>query len=246
MTKKKEHSEKRAHPLPWIAGIALLLGALVLAGLYWNRTSSIESIEFDGYEYVSLEQLQKQVNIPEGVHPDSLNYDNVIQQIKEIPNIEKVDLKIQPGGTMVVTVSERKPIALLINNTESCFVDSNGVKLQLKSENVPAVPILYGFNVHSLADTLQSKAFKNVSAFLQMLMNNPASNATISEVAWSDKNGVIALTNNGGVKLVFGKDNYQKRLRNWEAFYAQVIRYKGIDQFKSVNLKFAGQIVTHE
>ena len=246
MTKEKKHTEKRSHPLPWIVGTVLLLGAVVLAGLYWSRTGSIEEVQFRGNEYVSLEELQKQIDIPKGIKPDSLNYNAIVQQIKEIKFVEKVELKIQPGGTMVVEVSERKPIALLIDQSSQCYVDSNGVKLKLASAHVPSVPVLYGFNVEPMTDTLSSTAFKNISRFLQELMHNPASNATISATRWSEENGVTALTNNGGVKLIFGKKQFAKRLRNWEAFYAQVVRHKGISQFESVNLKFKGQIVTHE
>lgn len=245
MTKKKEHSKQRSHPLPWIAGIVLLLGAAVLAGLYWSRTGSIDDVEFQGYKLISLEQLQKQIEIPKGISPDSLNYEMVVQQIKEIPYVEQVLIKVQPGGTMVIQISERKPLALLIDGSAICLVDSNGVKLELK-DNIPDVPLLYGFSVQSMADTLSSKAFKNISYFLQKLLENPTSNATISAVTWSEENGVVALTNNSGVKLIFGRNHFERRLRNWEAFYAQVVRYKGIDHFKSVNMSFEQQIVTHE
>src|SRR5699024_3073016 len=146
---------------------------------------------------------------------------------------------------MVVQITERKPLALLIEGASKCLVDSNGVKLKLKA-NIPNVPLLYGFKVKPIADTLQSQAFKKVSAFLQQLLQSPVSNATVSAVGWNNENGVIALTNNGAVELIFGRNYFKKRLRNWEAFYAQVIRHKGIYHFESVNMSFEQQIVTHE
>lgn len=245
MSKEKKNSKKRAHPLPWVAGIMLLLAATVFAGLYWNRTSNIEAVEFRGYKYISIKQLQNQVDIPIGINPDSLNYSAIIHQIKKIPYVEKVQLQVEPGGTLVVQLSERTPLAMLINDSAISLVDSNGVKLKLK-EDIPDVPILYGFSVQPMADTLHSTAFKKVSHFLQSLLNNPASNATVSAVTWSDENGVVALTNNGGVKLIFGRNHFAKRLRNWDAFYANVVRYKGIEHFKNVNMSFEKQIITDE
>lgn len=246
MTKKKSNSEERSHPLPWMVGILLLLGAVVVGGLYWNRTRTVEQVQFTGYEYVTRKQLQNHVEISIGVDPDSLNYESIIRQIEKIAYVERVNLKMQPSGTLMIDISERQPIALLINDSEQCYVDSNGVKLPLKITKTAAVPILYGFKVKPITDTLATKAFEKVSVFLQRLRQNPASNATISAVSWSDENGVIALTNSSAVKLIFGKGHYKKRLRNWEAFYAQVIRYKGLERFQTVNLSFKGQIVTHE
>lgn len=245
MSKEKTRNRKYSHPLPWIAGVLLLVAAAVWGGLYWNRTSSIERVEFEGYHYVSLKVLQNKVDIPKGIHPDSLSYKTVVNQVMEIPYVEKVRLKLQPSGTMVVEISERQPVALLLHNSNRCYVDSNGVKLPMKGVSA-SVPILYGFQVQPLGDTLTSDAFNKVSAFLQRLLKNPASNATISSIAWNNDKGVVALTNNSAVRLVFGRDEYRKKLRNWEAFYAQVVRYKGIDHFQTVNLTFEGQIVTHE
>lgn len=246
MTEEEKYTEERSHPLPWIVGIILLLVAVILAGLYWNRTGHIDHVKFKGNQYIATEILQKKIDIPKGIHPDSLNYDAIFKQLKEFKFVERVELKVQPGGTMVVDISERRPVALLIDQSKQCYVDSNGVKLAIESGHIPTVPILYGFNVESMGDTLQSKAFNTISKFLQNLIHHPTSNATVSAIKWSENNGVVALSTNGGVQLIFGKEHFKKRLRNWEAFYAQVVRHKGIDHFESVNMKFNKQIITHE
>lgn len=245
MTKRKKHSKKKRSPLPWIAGILFLLAAAVAAGLYWNGASRINKVEFRGNKYISIEQLKNRVDIPIGISPDSLNYGAIIHQIKQIPYVENVHLKVQPGGSMIVSIQERKPLALLVKGADRCLVDRNGIKLKLQ-EQIPDVPILYGFNVEPMSDTLSSNAFKKVSSFLQKLSQNPVADATVSAVAWQPKEGVIAMTNSGEVKLIFGDKQFGKKLRNWKAFYAQVIRYKGLNHFKSVNMKFDKQIITHE
>ncbi len=244
--KKANNAEKRSHPLPWIAAIFFVLTAAVLGGLYWDRTRSVDEIRFTGYGYVELNRLQKQINIPTGVSPDSLNYDVIRDQIEKIPFVKRARIKMNPGGTMIINITERDPIALLINGSHSSFVDAEGIKLSVKPGSLSMLPILYGFDVQPLSDTLNSDAFEKVSAFLVQLQNQLVANATISEVAWSDENGIVALTNNSGIKLIFGKEHYQRRLRNWEAFYAQVIPHKGVDKMQSVNLSFKKQIVTHE
>jgi hypothetical protein len=81
---------------------------------------------------------------------------------------------------------------------------------------------------------------------LTNVQDREVSNATISEVAWTQKEGIVALTNQNGVKLIFGKGDFDTRLRNWEAFYGEVVKQKGIEAMQSIDLRFEGQIVTQE
>ena len=247
MTKKKKNSgSKQLNPIPWIAGALLVLGLAVLGGLYWNQTGKVKEIQFDGNRYVSLEELQKQVDIPIGVHPDSLDLIGFMKRFEEIDYVNHARISMEPGGTMIVNITERKPLALLVSGKQNAYIDSQGVRLARVLGNTPDVPILYGFNTKPKSDTLQSESFKITSRFLQELQKRPASDATISEVAWNAEQGIITLTNENGVKLIFGKGNFDKRLRNWEAFYAAVVRQKGINSMESVDLRFKGQIVTRE
>lgn len=247
MTKKKKNSEtKQLNPIPWIAGAVLVLGLAVLGGIYWDRTGKVKEIRFEGHRYVSLEELQQQVDIPTGVHPDSLDLTGFMKKFEEIDYVRYAGISMEPGGTMIVNITERKPLALLINGGQQAYVDADGVRLTQILGETPDVPLLYGFKAISKSDTLQSESFKITSRFLQELQKRPASDATISEVAWNDEEGIITLTNENGVKLLFGKGDFDKRLRNWDAFYAEVVRQKGITTMESIDLRFKGQIVTRE
>jgi cell division septal protein FtsQ len=247
MAKKDEHTEPRGLPsIPGIVGIFVILAAAVAGGLYWNRTGKVERIQYKGLHYVSQKELNNQIHIPLDISPDSLNLTKIRQQIEEIPYVKYVRFNMRPGGTMMIDITERTPIALLINGSQRAYVDADGVYLPQLPGKVPDVPILYGFPVKSGKDTLQSRAFKQAYLFLENLHQKKASDATISEIVWTEKQGIIALTNNNGVKLVFGKNDFAKRLRNWEAFYREIVRKEGIDQIHSVDLRFKGQIVTKE
>ena len=247
MTKKKKNNDpKQLNPIPWIAGAVLVLGLVVLGGIYWDRTGKVKEIRFEGYEYISLEKLQQQTDIPTGVHPDSLDLTGFISQYEEIDYVKQAGISMEPGGNLTVTITERQPIALLVQGEYRAYVDADGIRLKRILGKTPGVPILYGFDAKPATDTLKSEAFKITSRFLQELQKRPASDATVSEVAWSDEEGVIALTNENGVRLTFGKGEFDKRLRNWEAFYSEVVRQKGISNMQSVDLRFEGQIVTRE
>jgi cell division septal protein FtsQ len=242
---KKAQAVKGKNALPWIAGAILILALGVSAGFYWNSTATVQNVSFEGNYFVSTEKLQK-IDVPLGMHPDSMNFLKILRRFKEIPYVKRVKIKVQPGGNLLIEVIEREPIALLSDGKCKIYVDEYGRRLPIILDKAVNVPILYGFSARPMNDTLESKAFKTAAKFLTEVSKNPASNATISEVAWTDDKGVIALTNQGGVKLIFGKGDFATRLRNWEAFYGKVIKQKGIESMQTVDLRFEGQIVTRE
>lgn len=246
MSKENSNTDsKTLSPLPWITGVLLVLGLAVGGGLYWNRTGTIEEVQYTGFDYTSEEQLQ-QVEVPTGVHPDSVNFVSIIQEIEKIPYVKFARINTSPGGTVTIDITERAPIAMLINGSRRAYVDAEGLRLPQVLGKTPNVPILYGFETRPIGDTLQSEAFKQTSTFLQELQKRKASDATISEVAWNENQGIVALTHENASKIIFGKGEYSDRLRNWEAFYREVVRQKGIENIQTVDLRFKGQIVTRE
>ncbi|HBX65194.1 MAG TPA: hypothetical protein DEG32_03250, partial [Balneolaceae bacterium] len=69
---------------------------------------------------------------------------------------------------------------------------------------------------------------------------------TISEVVFDETDGVVALSHENGVKLLFGRNDFQTKLENWKAFYTDVIRTKGIQSMRQIDLRFTNQVVTRE
>jgi len=248
MTENEQHTEspKSNNAWPWIAGAILVLGLAGMAGLYWDSTMKIQDVQFEGNHFVSEQDLQL-VEVPTGINPDSMNFGEIRNRFEELPYVKQADISIKPNGTINIGITERQPAALLADNKKKIYIDSEGIKLPIVPGKTVDVPILYGFSATPMEDTLKGEAFETVSDFLTAVRDNNVADATISEIAWSSSNdGIVTLTNQNGVKLIFGKGNFDTRLRNWEAFYGEVIKQKGIEKMRSVDLRFEGQIVTRE
>lgn len=255
MTTKETHNEQPAehseatgdsrNPWPWIGGILLLLGIVVTAGFYWNATLTIKGVQFEGNHFVSADELKK-VEVPTGISPDSVDFMDIISRFEKIPYVRRADVSMEANGMLNVQITERQPLALLADGDKKIYVDENGIRLSQVLGKTVDVPILYGFSATPMSDTLKSDAFNYTADFLTNVRNSTVSDATISEIAWTKNEGVVALTNQNGVKLIFGKGDFKRRLRNWEAFYGKIIKQKGIEKMRSVDLRFKGQIVTRE
>lgn len=241
---KNKPSESSINPLPWVAAALLILVCAVAAGFYWTSTMKVQEVYYEGNKLVADKKLRA-IDIPTGIHPDSLNTLQIISQFEAIPYIDQAAIDIEPSGNITIRVTERQPIAMLTEGTSKAYVDREGIRLPVTLGGSVNVPLLYGFSPRPLGDTLKNSSFKAASDFLVQLRNKKVSDATISEIAWTD-DGIVALTNQNGVKLIFGKEDFVTRLRNWEAFYAKVIKQKGIESMRSIDMRFKGQIVTRE
>lgn len=247
MSGKNTHSDsKKSKLLPWATTIMLVVGVAVLAAVYWNRNVTVDELSFSGNEITDIEILTKAANVEFGVHPDSLDLSVIIERIEKVDYIKSATPYVEPSGELNIEIVERTPVALLINDEKRAYVDAEGVKLPIYENKTFDLPLVYGFDASTDSDTLKSEAFKQISTFLTEAKQNKFGWLTISEVAYNKEEGVVALSQENGVKLLFGSNDFRIKLENWEAFYTEVIRVKGIQTMQQVDLRFANQVVTRE
>lgn len=238
--------DSAANALPWMAGVLFVLGMAILAGMYWNRTVVVNEVRYEGNYFVPSETLEKRADITHGIPPDSLRILEIIERVERLAYVKRAHVNVEPSGNLIVEVEERQPIAMIAEGEKKIYVDEAGIRLPIILGKAVDVPVVYGFDAQSPTDTLRSEPWQKVRNFLIEMHSNPVCDATISEVAWTGQEGIVALSHENGVRLVFGKNDFKTRLRNWEAFYSEVVREKGIHKMQSVDLRFRGQVVTRE
>ncbi len=247
MAKTDKHSTaKKGSLLPWATAIMLVTGVAVLAAIYWNKNVTVNNVVFSGNELIETEQLLRAADVPFGINPDSLDISIIAERIEQIDYVKDAILYIEPSGDLNINIVERAPLAVLIEGQHKIYVDEEGVKLPILQGKAFNLPIVYGFEASDTRDTLSSTAFRQISRFLSNAKEHGFGWATISEVAYNNEHGVVALSHENGVKLLFGNNEFKTKLENWEAFYVEVIRTKGIRAMQQVDLRFTNQVVTKE
>lgn len=227
-----------------IAGVLFLLGGAVFAGFYWERNSLIQDVRFTGAVYTDKQALLNAVELPVGIHPDSVSFGELMLAFQELPYVKKTGIRVESGGRMVVDIEEREPLMLLTSGDQKRFVDKKGVVMPWMLGKDVNVPILHGFRIPANGEPLTGHEFGQIRDFLLEAKSSRLGWATISEVGWSREEGVIALSQENGVKLMFGEDNFAEKLEYWDGFYENVVAEKGMQSFTVIDLQFRNQIVT--
>ncbi len=246
---KGEKSEQPENPKKKRRGWYSIIGALVLIigfsiGYVRFKNVSAKRILVEGNFYTNEDDILRKASIPSDVSPDSVDLYAVIKRIEQLPFIKQADIAILPPSQLKITITERRPIALLLNGSKKALVDADGLVMPQLFDKTPHVPLLFGFPIRAVNDTLKGESFEKVSQFLTALQMHQVGNATISEVAWSDTEGVVAMSSDNGVKLIFGTENPTESLDSWESFYAQIVPKVGIETLAEVDLRYRGQVIT--
>jgi hypothetical protein len=232
------------------AFFALLLLLAVVGGIslgwYFNRMAHIKSIVVEGNYFTETSAILEKTAIPVNISPDSVSFLEAIARIQTLPYIKEATITKRPSGRLEVRVQERQPIGMLVNGPTRRYFDGDGVVLPFVSGKGADVPLVYGIGIKPVADSLKSVAFTQIRDFLILAGNDPVAASTLSEIAWSREEGIVALSTENGIRIVFGSLNLAEGIRNWSLFYTQVIAIRGSSEFSSVDLRFNGQVVTKE
>jgi cell division septal protein FtsQ len=223
----------------------MVAGIAILAAMYWNRNVTVQDLKVNQLTFTDYEMVKQKAAIPIGVKPDSLDLNQVVNRVETLDYVRSVTPYIEPSGDLRLKISEREPLALLINGSQRIYVDAEGVKLPILEGKTRDVPIVYGFSTDA-RDTLKNEAYLQIRDFLMKAKIDGFGWTTISEVVFDKHDGVVALSHENGVKLIFGQNEFETKLENWKAFYAQVVKTKGIDKMQQVDLRFTNQVVTRE
>jgi cell division septal protein FtsQ len=245
---KKTHSggflKGKGVGLVWASAVVILLGAAVYAGLYLEKKTVISDIQFTGHHFTAEEELTGALTSPVGMRADSIHFEEHFAQLKQLPYIKHASVSMSYRGTLTFTVDEHKPVAMVTHNSDRVYIAETGEILPIVPGKIVDVPILYGFNTSPKDRKLTGESFAAVAEFLKAARSNPTGWVTISEISWDSSDGVVALSQQNGVKLIFGKSEFKRKFENWEAFYSQVIGVQGMDDLHTIDLRFADQIVT--
>ena len=226
-------------------GIALfLIAGSIAIGYYISSSVIIRDVAVHGSQMSDKDEIIDFLNNRViGIHADSLNLNEIKNDVESRSYVKQSRIFISPTGRMTIEITEREPLALIMQGDSITMVDFEGVKMPIPNGNVPDLPLLFGFNALPLSDTLSTDAFKVTAEFLNTLKQHPLAFITISEVGWHKENGVVALSREQDITLIFGFENFQNRLEYWSGFYRDVAPRKGLASYRSLDFRYKGQII---
>lgn len=244
-----------------IIGLTLLIGYLLAAGIiygFWREEPRYRAIKIeisypnDDAHFITENSIKQLINSKPGFKCKGQGYKDV-NTLELAHYIEENNLLVRHAACYHTTdsllridIEQRNPILRVMSQNK--VKDSNGHSLQnfyvdYDSEMMPAqfgtaicLPLATG--------NVRSQDIQPLHDFVLFLKENEF---------WSNEITQIHIRNNGDVELVprigdhtilLGSfENYEKKLKNVRTFYEEVLPKKGWNAYRTISVKFNGQVI---
>ena len=174
-------------------------------------------------------------------------------EIMNDPFVKSVDAFTNVSGKLIINVSEKAPLVRIFNKRSAGYYLTEGGDILPLRENYSArVFVVNGFiNIPlsegnaNVNDTVYEKTqLVGILKLSNTLNKNEFLKSQINQIYLNSKNEFELIPEFGNHTIIIGDlQNLDKKLRNLVSFYQQALLEEGLDKYKTINLKFDGQVV---
>ena len=161
--------------------------------------------------------------------------------------IKDAQLYFDNKNVLHVEVHEREPIArLFTKGGKSYYVDQDAMLMPLSDKLNARLPVFTGFTYRRELKRADSSLLKDIVEIAGFINANPFWVSQVAQVYISDELpgefDMIPVVGNQIVRLGDGK-NIEQKFRKLFMFYKQVMSITGFGKYRSIDVRYAGQVV---
>jgi len=158
------------------------------------------------------------------------------EKVESNPMVEKAEVYLTIEGVLKTKVLQKKPIARVVVNASSYYLDDNGNKMELSKNYSARVPIVRG--------VLGDDALKNVYQFIKIVLKDDFMKQQVIGIDVKNNTFFDLKTRMGNQIIEFGSlDRAKNKIKKLKAFYQKMVKDNSLDKYRKVNLEYSKQVV---
>jgi len=183
----------------------------------------------------------------EGFRLGAIDVGRIERVLEEDPFVLNADVYIDASANVNVKVEQREPVLRVIdNNGLNYYLDENGLKMPLSRHFAVRVLTATGNIPPHDPNFLERKRHRLKDLFLlaEKISADEFFSALIEQIYVSNTGEFTLIPKVGDQKIIFGKlQDADEKLENLKIFYKEGIPYEGWQKYRTINVKFKGQVV---
>ncbi|WP_372792536.1 cell division protein FtsQ/DivIB [Lutibacter sp.] len=230
----------------FIKGTLLLALVVFLYGFSINKNSSIEvreiMIEFEeGNNLFMNDQIVNKLLIQNGRTVKNQAKSVIDLHLLEAnvlshPMVEDVAVFLTVDGLLKAKIKQRTPIARVLSNTKSYYIDKQAKVMPL-SENHSARVLL-------VSGDIKEANIPEIHILVTTILKDEFLKMQLTSIQKMPNNEYVLNTRVGDQKIFIGKiEDLNQKFKNLESFFKKTMTDKTIDNYISINLKYSNQVV---
>ena len=233
----------------FIALQRLLVLAIVIASLAFaeGKVDAVKltriqvDVESDaGHRFVSSSEIETQIvdflGDTASLYLSEINISMLEEKLQQLPSVERAEVYFDLNGMLRASVCQRNPFLRVLNGENKGYWDVNGNGFPTSPDYTTNVPLILGS-----PDSL--KVQKTISVHKKLIVDSFYADF-VSAYEWVD--GDLFVYPRFGVSEVnWGNPDqlFDSKRNRLKKAYMNVFPAMGFDRYKSINLKFADQVV---
>ncbi|HEY1024713.1 MAG TPA: cell division protein FtsQ [Sphingobacteriaceae bacterium] len=179
---------------------------------------------------------------------NQINIHQLETALKANPFIEFAKVYGDMNGVIHVKVKQREPVLRIFNIADQDFyIDRNGMKIPTAASftaNVLAANGQITESFNNTVDTLRSKLAKDLFSTALYIERDTLWRDQIEQIYVNNEREIELVPRVGNHKIILGTaDSLESKFLNLLMFYKKALPVAGWDAYKTINLKYANQIV---
>ena len=152
------------------------------------------------------------------------------------PMVENAALFLTVDGLLKTKVKQREPIARVISNTDSYYIDRQAKKMPLSLNHSARVVLVSG--------DINEEDNEQIHYLVEKILANDFLKKQIIGIRKMKNNEFVLDTRVGDQKIKLGKiENLNEKFMNLESFFKKAAIDKTVDNYSLINLKYDNQVV---
>ncbi len=150
--------------------------------------------------------------------------------------IEKSEVFLSVDGVLKAVVKQKTPIARVMNEQGSFYIDYEGNRMPLSNINTARVLLVSG--------GINNKNSKDLADLFRIIYDDDFLKKNIIGVQILPNQSLIMKNRNFDYEIEFGKTiNVKKKINNYKAFFQKAALDSSLYKYKKINLMFTQQVV---
>jgi cell division protein FtsQ len=152
------------------------------------------------------------------------------------PMVENAAIFLTVDGLLKSKVKQREPIARVISNTDSYYIDRQAKEMPLSLNHSARVVLVSG--------DIKDEDNKQIHQLVKKIMSNDFLKKQIVGIRKKTNNEFVLETRVDDQKIELGKiENLNKKFMNLESFFKKATIDNSINNYSLINLKYDKQVV---
>lgn len=241
----------------WVAVVVVVSGLLIAFETIENKgklcnnilitiDNQVENHFVDEEDIIQLITVNG-TEIIEGAHLNRLNLRDIENRLVVEPFLKSAQIYVDHSGTMMVSVSLRKPMARVVRyNGPDAYIGEDGQLLPVSDKFSKRTIIITGDKSKELSEqvNIATGDYANLYKLIQFIRRDKFLKAQIAQIKL-DTNGEVTLLPQVTKQYIeFGKmEDIESKFKKLELFYKEILPRKGWNSYSKVNLKYKNQII---